>query len=227
MKKKSVILFIADQLLGIAGMAAALFWSAGRVDWPPAWAAVGVWLSWYALMDFLLLRRSPDLLAERLAPPKGAKGWDRAILSVLRLSQLARYILAGLDQRWGWTSGFPLFVQAAAPAACVLGYALFEWAMASNPFFSQIVRIQTDRGHTVATGGPYRWVRHPGYAAMIVFELAISAVFASWWALLAGGGCALLFVLRTILEDRTLRVELSGYAEYAQRVRFRLLPGIW
>jgi protein-S-isoprenylcysteine O-methyltransferase Ste14 len=101
------------------------------------------------------------------------------------------------------------------------------WAMVSNSFFSQIVRIQADRGHTVAIGGPYRVVRHPAYVGMILFELAISTLLASWWALAAGGLCASLLILRTALEDRTLQAELEGYGEYARRVRYRLVPGIW
>jgi protein-S-isoprenylcysteine O-methyltransferase Ste14 len=89
------------------------------------------------------------------------------------------------------------------------------------------VRIQAERGHTVVSSGPYRWVRHPGYAAMILFELGMGTLLASGWALLASGACAGLFVLRTALEDRTLQAELQGYADYARRVRYRLLPGIW
>jgi protein-S-isoprenylcysteine O-methyltransferase Ste14 len=166
-------------------------------------------------------------MAERLAPPKGAKRWDRAILSCLRLAQLARYILAGLDQRNGWTGGFPLAAQIAGLLVCVLGNAILLWAMVSNSFFSQIVRIQAERGHTVAIGGPYQVVRHPAYVGMILFELAISTLLASWWALAAGGLCASLLILRTALEDRTLRAELGGYEEYARRVRYRLVPGIW
>jgi len=99
--------------------------------------------------------------------------------------------------------------------------------MTTNIFFSQIVRIQSERGHYVATGRPYRYVRHPGYLAMIAFELAISAIFGSRPALAAGGFCALLFILRTVLENRTLRAELTGYANYSLRVRYRLIPGIW
>lgn len=227
MNKKPVALYFLDQILGITGMSVALFWSAGRIDWWPAWAAIAVWLSWYAVMDILILRFTPDLMAERLSPPKGAKAWDRAIMSTVRLTQLARYILAGLDQRHGWTGDFPLAAQITGLAMCVLSYALFEWAMTSNAFFSQIVRIQSDRGHAVATGGPYRYVRHPGYAGLIVFELAISTLLASWWAILAGGVCAILFILRTALEDRTLQAELPGYTDYARQVRYRLLPGIW
>jgi protein-S-isoprenylcysteine O-methyltransferase Ste14 len=227
MSAKVITLYILDQILSLLGTAVALFWSAGRVDWWPGWAAIAVWLPHFVAMDLLLLRFNPDLMAERLAPPKGAKSWDRAILSVVRLTQLARYILAGLDQRNGWTGGFPLAAQLAGLTVCVLGNAMLLWAMVSNSFFSQIVRIQADRGHTVAIGGPYRYVRHPAYVGMILFELAISTLLASWWALAAGGLCASLIILRTALEDRALQAELGGYGEYARRVRYRLVPGIW
>jgi protein-S-isoprenylcysteine O-methyltransferase Ste14 len=227
MNKKLVALYIFDQILSIVGVGVVLFWSAGRIDWWAAWAVIGVWLVWFAAMDIVILRFNPDLMAERLLPPKGAKAWDRAILSILRLTELVRYILAGLDQRYGWTGGFPLTVQIAALMVCILSCALFTWAMASNTFFSQIVRIQSDRGHAVATAGPYRYVRHPGYAGMVLFELALSTLLASWWAIIAGGLCASLLILRTALEDRTLQAELPGYMDYARQVRYRLLPGIW
>jgi protein-S-isoprenylcysteine O-methyltransferase Ste14 len=227
MKTKLVILYILDQILGIVGMGVALFWSAGRIDWWPAWAAIAVWLACFTAMDIIILRFNPDLMAERLVPPKGAKTWDKAILSILRLTQLVRYILAGLDQRYGWTGGFPLAAQIAALMVCVLSYTLLTWAMASNTFFSQIVRIQSDRGHTVATVGPYRYVRHPAYVGMIMFELAMPTLLASWWAIIAGGLCAILLILRTALEDHTLLAELTGYTDYARQVRYRLLPGIW
>ena len=227
MKTKLVVLYILEQMLGIVGMAVALFWSAGRIDWWPPWAAIAVWLACYTAMDILLIRFNPDLMAERLTPPKGAKTWDRAILSILRLTELVRYVLAGLDQRYGWTGGFPLAVQIAALMVCVLSYALLAWAMVSNPFFSQIVRIQSDRGHAVVADGPYRYVRHPAYVGMIVFEPAMSTLLASWWALIASGLCVILLILRTALEDRTLQAELTGYVDYARQVRYRLLPGIW
>ena len=131
------------------------------------------------------------------------------------------------NQRHGWTGGFPLVAQAAAILVCCLGYALLTWAMISNRFFSQIVRIQSDRGHTVATGGPYRFFRHPGYLGMVVFEPAMSILLGSWWALLASGLSVLLVLLRTALEDRTLQAELPGYREYTRQVRYRLIPGIW
>ena len=227
MKTKLVIRYVLNQVLGIVGMAVALFWSAGRIDWWPAWAAIAVWLICFTMEDIAIIRFNPDLMAERLSPPKGAKTWDKAITSILRITELARYILAGLDLRYGWTHGFPLSAQIAASTVCVLSYALFVWAMASNTFFSQIVRIQANRGHAVATSGPYHYVRHPGYAGMILFEFGISALLASWWALVAGGLCAILLIIRTALEDRTLQAELPGYMDYAHQVRYRLLPAIW
>jgi protein-S-isoprenylcysteine O-methyltransferase Ste14 len=178
-------------------------------------------------MDILLLRYNPELMAERLNPPKGAKSWDRAIMSLVRITQLVRYIIAGLDQRYGWTVGFPVAAQLAGLVVCVLSYALLAWAMTSNAFFSQIVRIQSDRGQTVITKGPYRYVRHPAYVGMILFEPAISMLLASWLAIIAGGLCAILIILRTALEDRTLQAELPGYVDYSHQVRYRLLPGIW
>jgi protein-S-isoprenylcysteine O-methyltransferase Ste14 len=227
MNKKVVTLYFLDQVVSVVAVGVAMFWSAGRIDWAPAWAVIGVWLACFAGMDIVVLRVNPGLMAERLSPPKSAKSWDRAIVSVLRLVELARYILAGLDLRYGWTGHFPLAAQVAAAIVCALGYALFTWAMASNVFFSQVVRIQSERGHAVATNGPYRVVRHPGYVGMILFELALSTLLGSWWAILAGGICALLFIPRTVLEERTLKAELPGYADYTSKVRYRLVPGIW
>lgn len=225
--KKIIFRYIFDQFISLAAGGVALFWSAGRLDWWPAWAMLGVWLAWFTAADLLLLRYNPGLLIERLSPPKGAKAWDRAILSAFRLAGLARYIVAGLDQRHAWTVGFPLAGQVAGLLVCCLGYALLTWAMVANGYFSQIVRIQSERGHAVATGGPYRTVRHPGYSGMIAFELGMSALLGSAWSFIPSGLAALLLLLRTVLEDRTLQRELDGYANYARQVRYRLLPGVW
>jgi protein-S-isoprenylcysteine O-methyltransferase Ste14 len=216
------------ETMGIVVMGVALFWSAGRIDWWPAWASVTVMSAWIAATAIIVLFFNPDLLAERLGPRKGAKPWDTAIImGTLGLIQLARYSLAGLDQRYGWTGGFPPAAQVSALTVCALGYALVVWATASNPFFSQIVRIQSERGHVVIAGGPYLYVRHPAYAGAILYEAAVSVLLASWWALIASGLNVFLLILRTALEDRTLEAELGGYIDYARRVRYRLLPGVW
>jgi protein-S-isoprenylcysteine O-methyltransferase Ste14 len=227
MDKKLAARYAFRETLGLIVMGAALFWSAGRVDWWPAWASMVVMLAWVLATAIVIFRLNPGLLAERLGPRKGAKSWDTVILGMLGLLQLVRYILAGLDQRYGWTGGFPLAAQIAAWIVCALGYALVVWATASNLYFSQIVRIQSERGHTVASGGPYHYVRHPAYIGAILYELAVAFLLASWWALIAGMVCTILFILRTALEDRTLQVELPGYADYAHQVQYRLLPGMW
>lgn len=222
-----VLRYALREALGLIIMGLALFGSAGRVDWWPAWAAMAVMATWTLATAFVVVRVHPGLLAERLGPRAGAKAWDLAILSGLGLLQLLRYVVAGLDQRFGWTGGLPWAAQVAALLLCVLGYAVVVWATASNAFFSQIVRIQTERGHTVISGGPYRYLRHPGYAGAIVYEAAVSILLASGWSAIASGAAIALLVLRTVLEDRTLRAELPGYVDYAHRVRYRLLPGVW
>ncbi len=227
MEAKLIARYAIRETMGVAVMAVALFWPAGRVNWWPAWAAIAVMLVWIVATAIIILRFNPGLLAERLGPRKGAKPWDTAILSVVGIVQLARYIVAGLDQRYGWTGDFPLALQIAALILCVLSYTLVVWATARNAFFSQIVRIQPERGHTVATGGPYRYVRHPAYFGAILYELAVPLLLASWWALLISALNAALFILRTLLEDRTLQVELPGYVDYTQQVPYRLLPGVW
>jgi len=227
MHRQLIARYVIRETLGIVGMGVALFWSAGRINWWPAWASLAVMLGWIIATAVIILRSKPDLLAERLGPRKGAKPWDTAIMSIMGLLQLVRYIVAGLDQRCGWSDGFPLATQIAALAVCALGYALVVWATTSNPFFSQIMRIQSERGHTVATGGPYHYVRHPAYLGAIAYELAVPVLLASWWAVIPSALSALLLILRTTLEDRTLQSELAGYEDYARQVRYRLLPAIW
>jgi len=219
--------FLVREVLGLVMLAAILFLSAGRLDWLMGWAFVGIYFFWVCATGAILILRSPDLIAERLGPRKGAKTWDTAIMSVVGLTTIAKLVVAGLDLRFGWTTGISLPLQVMAMIVASLAYALGGWAIAANAYFSQIVRIQEERGHAVASGGPYRFVRHPGYVGTIIFELSTPVMLGSWWALIPGGLAALLFVVRTSLEDRTLREELNGYREYAQTVRYRLLPGVW
>lgn len=227
MDTKLIVRYAVRETMGIVIMGVALFWSAGKIDWWAAWASIAVMLGWITATAVVIFRTNPSLLAERLGPRKGAKSWDMAIMSIVGIVQLARYVVAGLDQRYGWTGAFPLVAQIAALIVCILGYALFVWATASNAFFSQSVRIQVERGHAVATGGPYKYTRHPGYVGAILFELAVPFLLASWWALVASGLNAILLIFRTALEDHTLQTELVGYASYTRQVRYRLLPSIW
>lgn len=224
---RSVVRYLIREAMGLLMLAAMLFLSAGRLDWVMGWALVGIMLAWSTATALVVVARNPGLLAERTGPKKGAKTWDMVLLSIIGLTTIARCIVAGLDERFGWTTTISLPLQIATLAVAVMGYALVVWATAANPFFSQVVRIQKERGHTVATGGPYRFVRHPGNVGTILFEIAVPVMLGSWWALIPGGLSALLSVVRTALEDKTLLDELDGYREYAERTCYRLLPGVW
>ncbi len=214
-------------VLIIALQAALLFIAAGRLDWVMAWVYVGVYFVIVAANSLLILPRNPELVAERGAPKENVKAWDKTISGLSGLASLVALVIAGLDTRFAWSPPLALAIQLSGLVLLVLGYALFSWAMVSNPFFSTQVRIQTDRGHTVASAGPYRFVRHPGYVGWIIINLATPLLLGSPWALIPGGLSGLLMIVRTRLEDRTLQAELDGYKEYASRVRYRLLPGVW
>ncbi len=210
-------------------MGVTLLWPAGSLRWVWGWALVGIIAAWVAVNAIVLIPRDPDLLIERATRRReGMKSWDVAIMSFIGLLTIGKHVVAGFDFRYTWTTlPIPIAVRVACLVLAILAYSLVNWGMASNAFFSAIVRIQKDRGQTVATGGPYRYVRHPGYVATIIFELVTPIMLGSLWALIAGGISALLFLVRTALEDRDLMNELDGYQEYAARVRYRLIPGIW
>ena len=227
MNKKLLARFAFRETMGLLFMALALFWPAGEITWWPGWALIVLTAAWIVATAIVIIRNSPDLLAERLGPRKGAKRWDTTLMSIHGILQLGVLVLSGLDHRYGWSAGISTGAQIAALIVCSLGYALVVWATASNAFFSQIVRIQTERGHTVVTGGPYQLVRHPAYAGGILTQVATPVLLGSWWALLLGIFDALLFILRTFLEDRTLKADLPGYLEYTRDVRCRLMPGVW
>jgi len=203
----------------------ALFATSGDLRWGMAW----VYLAIYIINQIVLTVILPaDLLAERSKPQEGSKGWDIVLASVAALLMpIAVYIVAGFDHGKGWSGPFSPAVQILALLVMVGGIALSDWAMAANKFFSGVIRIQEDRGHTVQTGGPYRFVRHPGYVGGILHHVAAPLMLGSWWALIPGGIGALLFVIRTALEDKTLQDELPGYVEYAHETRYRLVPGVW
>ncbi len=205
-------------------LAASMFISAGRFDWLWAWAYI---VAGIVLMVVNTLLMPRELIALRGEVREGAKPWDRKITALSLLPTTAIPIISGLDERFGWSPEMGVAVNLAGLALMFLGQGLFTWAMVSNPFFSTMVRIQTDRGQTVATGGPYRWVRHPGYVGYTLSAVSTALLLGSLWALVPAFLTGVLLVVRTALEDRTLLEELPGYEEYARQVRYRLVPGVW
>ncbi len=217
----------AQVLIILLIYAALLFGSAGALDWTAAWAYVAVYVVTVLVNMSILLPRSPEFIAARGQVKEDTKGWDKQLTNLAGLFMILGLVIPGLDVRFGWSPEFGRVIQSAGLIGLALGSALFSWAMLSNQFFETKVRIQTDRGQTVATSGPYRYVRHPGYVGMIIEILATPVLLGSLYGIVPAVIAAALFVVRTALEDRTLQQELPGYAAYAQRVPFRLLPGVW
>ena len=175
-------------------------------------------------------RQHPGLMAERqnMKSAQDAKAWDKVLAPLMAVSiGFPMVIVAGLDHRYGWSSGFPLWLTVIGFILISLGYAFASWAMAENRFFSSVVRIQVDRGHAVCDSGPYRVVRHPGYAGNIPPLFGIVLALGSVWTLIPAAAATIITLVRTILEDETLHEELPGYRDYARRVRYRLIPGIF
>jgi protein-S-isoprenylcysteine O-methyltransferase Ste14 len=218
---------ILSIVLLIVIMDALLLGAAGRLDWFGAWLLTGLYLAFLLIVVFWATRKAPGLMEERSHMAQNVKVWDKVITSVYTVLLLALLITAGLDAgRFRWTI-IPLSMQALGVVLLIFSGAVIWWVMSVNYFLSRYARIQDDRGQQVITEGPYRYVRHPMYAMLIPFMLGLALVLGSWWALVPGALIGVLFILRTALEDRMLQQELPGYREYAQKVRYRLFPGIW
>jgi protein-S-isoprenylcysteine O-methyltransferase Ste14 len=226
--RRSVTRWVVREISGTVMAGAILVATSGRWDWTMGWALVGVYAATFAAQAIILIPRCPELLAERSARMgKDTKAWDRILLPFYGLTTLAVLVVAGLDLRFGWGPHIPIWLQYLGLVLALFGNGLVTWSMTANAFFAFSVRLQRERGQTVATGGPYRVVRHPGYAGAAIFALATALLLGSVWSLIPGAAAVLLLVVRTSLEDRTLKAELEGYADYARRTRFRLLPGTW
>lgn len=200
---------------------------------------LGWWQAWaYAIMMFVITvggrlwagLRNPGLLAERANAEnaENVQSWDKTLAPLMALSSsIPLYVVAGLDHRFGWSPTFPTWLTILGLILIFLGYAFSTWAMLENRFFSGLVRIQADRGHVVCDTGPYRIVRHPGYAGNFLALPGMVLGLASLWTIIPVVLALMIAVIRTSLEDQTLQQELPGYRDYAQRTRFRLVPGIY
>ena len=200
-----------------------------RWDWWEAWVYAIVCIFGFAISRLLAARRHSDLLAERarFMQHENAKPWDRVLAPMVGLGGAFVPLVAGFDALFHWSPAFSFPVKTLALAIMLVGYALASYALIENRFFSGIVRIQVDRGHQVVSSGPYRWVRHPGYAGALLAYLATPLFLDSQWAFLPAVLITILLAVRTYMEDRVLQEELLGYRDYAKRVHYRLLPGVW
>ena len=222
MPKVIVGLTVATMVV-VAGL---VFVLARRLGWTLGWIYVGIVVATLTINLACLLRWNPELIRRRMRLGKFTKTWDKVWAVLFALVMIAIYVVAVIEARDGvssapgaaWLLGLAIFVP---------GWALVTWSMVVNPFFEKTVRIQTDHGHRVIETGPYAYVRHPGYVGFAGWMLSTPLLLASAWAFVPALIAVIGFVIRTALEDRMLHAELPGYTEYATRVRFRLIPGVW
>lgn len=204
------------------------FLAAGRLAIPRAWVFYGIGLIGSIVSFVFTIFFIRTLANQRGKAQKGTKRWDVMLLSSYFLIYLLVVpIIAGLDIgrfQWSYLGWVYLFI---GLIIYVSTFVIIPWSMIENEHFEGTVRIQSDRDHQVISSGPYRWVRHPGYVGMILLNVSIPLMIGSVYALIPSAVCIFLVIVRTALEDKTLRLELTGYKEYAAKTRFRLVPGIW
>jgi protein-S-isoprenylcysteine O-methyltransferase Ste14 len=204
------------------------------IGWDLAW-----WQGWLYSVLFLVIgigsrvlaeKWHPGLMAERgkFGKDQNVKPWDKVLAPLMAISlSFPLFIVAGLDHYFGWSPEFPIWLNILGFILITFGYAFASWAIIENRFFSSVTRIQKERGHVVCDSGPYRIVRHPGYAGNIPPLAGIALALGSVWTFIPAIIALIIAVIRTALEDKTLQEELPGYRDYVRRVRFRLIPGVF
>lgn len=221
---KNIVRRLLQVSMTILITAAALFVLSGKIDWIYAWVYIIASISVIIVNAFIL---KPDLISERGRKKENVEKWDKIITVFISIVWLALYVIPGLDKRFGWSGEMPLWIHIAGLIIFISGNAFVTWSMVSNTYFSTAVRIQYDRDHSVANSGPYGYIRHPGYLGIILYNISTPLILGSMWAFLPAGILSLLFILRTVMEDSTLKTKLEGYRQYADEVKFRLIPFVW
>jgi len=214
-------------VLSIVSYGAIIFFLAGRIDYWQGWGLLAIFAAMIIAL-LIIFKDNMELLQERRKPGPGTPWWDKLFTDLFGIFTLAIIVIGCLDAgRFGWSQSLPLWLYLLCYPLITLAFVLFLWSMKVNRFFSSVVRIQEDRGHQVITTGPYRYVRHPGYVGGLIAVPCLALILGSLWALIPACAMCLVFLIRTPLEDRLLHQNLPGYAEYAQNVRYRLIPGLW
>ena len=218
---------IVQSILIIIGFVV-LFISAGTLDWINAWIYVGLVSIYWVINTVVLARVNPEMLNERGTVVKeGTKGFDKVWVAIYPVLTFGNLVVMGFDAvRFQW-SFMPFWLAILGIVIILPAFVIVIWAMAVNKFFEWTVRIQDDRQQYVCKSGPYKIMRHPGYAGLIISILAYPLILGSWWGFVLSGTLAIIIVIRTALEDRTLQNEMPGYREYARQVKYRLIPLVW
>jgi len=198
-------------------------------NWWEAWVYFILYIVSFAISRLLAARNNPGIIKERaqFMQHDNTQSWDKLLAPLTGFGGGLIPLIAGLDELFGWSLAYSINLKIMALIIILAGYVLASYALITNHFFSGTVRLQTERGHHVISGGPYRWLRHPGYFGAILTYLVTPIFLDSFWVFVPAVFITLILVIRTALEDRFLQKELQSYREYAQQVRYRLIPGIW
>jgi protein-S-isoprenylcysteine O-methyltransferase Ste14 len=226
-KEDSTAVKVIKAVVTILFILVLLFVPAGTLHWPEAWLLLLLYFAMASGVMIWMKSKAPSLLKERMSRNKEIKSWDKILMTAYSFLLIILLAVAGLDAvRFGW-SEVPLLAKALGFIGYFPALIIAFWAVRENAYASDVVRIQEDRGHTVCTTGPYRFVRHPMYVGVILFILCFPLSLGSLYSFIPASLIVVLFIIRTSLEDKTLQKELPGYKEYAQKVRYRLFPGVW
>lgn len=219
--------YIIKHLFGSLLFFAIIFISAGRIDYAQglAYVAIGLFM---VVLNYTVLRIEPELQKERSKPEEDTKKWDKAILGISFLVTILMYIIAGLDSgRYRWSPDFHWSFYLLGAILTTLGQLLFLIAQKQNRFFSSTVRIQINRDQSVCDTGLYKIVRHPAYLGSIIQSIGFPFIFGSVWSTIPICAMIILLIIRTNLEDRTLKNELKGYLDYSEKTRCKIIPYVW
>ena len=219
--------YMVKHLMGTLLFFTLIFISAGRIDYWQGWIYTGIGLLMFVL-NYTAFKIDPELSRERSKPGEDTLKWDKTILGLSFLVTLSMYVIAGLDSgRYHWSPEFHRSIYLLGIILTMAGQLLFLIAQKQNKFFSSTVRIQTNREHKVCDTGLYKIVRHPAYLGSIIQALGFPLLFGSLWSIIPVSALILLLILRTNLEDKTLRDHLPGYLQYVQKARYKIIPHIW
>jgi protein-S-isoprenylcysteine O-methyltransferase Ste14 len=200
-----------------------------RWSWWEAWALALVSIASFAISRLIVARNNPDLIRERARFLRhgDAAPWDKVLAPLLGVGGALISIVAGVDGLIPANPPFGMGIKLISLGIILAGFWLSSYALIENSYFSGMVRLQTERGQTVVSSGPYGWIRHPGYAGSVLSYLVIPLFLDSLWAYLPVFFTIAVLAYRTLLEDRFLQENLTGYREYAERIRYRWFPGVW
>lgn len=222
-----VWMLFARFVIGLAVYTLLLLGIPWEWNWVMGWVFLILTFGITGVEMYILNVKNPELIRERVKPAGQPKPFDRILSKVIVYGSLTFLVVAGLDRKFGWSLQLPLVVQIVA-TILYAGFLFFSnWAMQTNRFFSSVVRIQSDRGQTVCEEGPYRIVRHPGYAGAMFSYWLMPLILSTLWMYVPVAIVTGLLVTRIVLEEKTLKEELPGYEQYTRETKYRVIPGVW